>query len=84
MKRRPNTPPSDRDIREMIAFNVTNLLAVRGLSRRDLAKRTGDPVATVARVAQGKHTAQTGVVVRVADALGVTVDRLLTPPRYPN
>jgi transcriptional regulator with XRE-family HTH domain len=69
--------PTDLEIRRAIAVNVTNLLEVRGWSRRDLAKVTGDPVATVARVAQGKHTSQSGVVVRVADALGVTVDRLL-------
>jgi transcriptional regulator with XRE-family HTH domain len=77
MIRKARAFPSDVEVRKRIATNVTNLLEVRGWSRRDLAKVTGDPVATVSRVAQGKHTAQAGVVVRVADALGVTVDRLL-------
>ena len=77
MIRKARAFPTDFEIRRRIAANVTNLLEVRGWSRRDLAKVTGDPLSTVARVAQGKHTAQTGVVVRVADALGVTVDRLL-------
>lgn len=84
MIRKANTFPSDREIRSRIAANVTNLLEVRGWSRRDLAKATGDCVATVARVAQGKHTSQAGVVVRVADALGVTVDRLLRPIPNPS
>lgn len=70
---------TDQDIRARIATNVARLLEVRGMSRRDLAKVTGDPHATIARVACGKHTAYTGVVVRVAEALGVTVDRLLWP-----
>jgi|688.fasta_scaffold1536485_1 transcriptional regulator with XRE-family HTH domain len=79
MNRKSRSFPTDLEVRKRIAANVTNLLEVRGLSRRDLAKKTGDAPATVARVAQGKHTAQAGVVVRVADALGVTVDRLLVP-----
>lgn len=77
MIRRIKEFPSDRIVRTTIGRNVCRLLEMRGLSRRDLAKRTGDPVATVSRVAAGSHTSQAGVVVRVAEALGVTVDRLL-------
>lgn len=72
---------TDDEIRDVIGRNVAALLVVRGLSRRDVAKKTGDPVATVARVASGRHIAQAGVIIRIAAALGVTVDRLLTPPR---
>jgi transcriptional regulator with XRE-family HTH domain len=77
MIRKANLMPTDRDIRRRIAENVTYYLEVRGLSRRDLAKKTGDSPSSIARVASGKHTAGAGVVVRVADALGVSVDRLL-------
>ncbi len=81
MIRRARMLPTDREVRQTIAGNVQYFLEVRGLSRRDLAKRTGDPVASVARVAAGSHTSGTGIVVRVADALGVTLDRLLLPPQ---
>lgn len=73
-----NWVASDREVRDRIAKNVTDLLEMRGMSRRELARKTGDSVAAIARVAAGKHTAGAGMLVRVADALGVNVERLIT------
>jgi transcriptional regulator with XRE-family HTH domain len=70
---------TDEEACRIVAGNVSRLLDEHKLSRRDVAKITGDSTATIARLAAGSHNAGLGVVMRVASALGVTVGALFKP-----
>ena len=69
----------------VIAENVDRLRTRKNLSLGDLAKRTGDSKGTIARVADTDskmpYPTRIGVVVRLAEALGVTVNALIAPPK---
>jgi transcriptional regulator with XRE-family HTH domain len=75
----------DREIAAIVAENVDRLRTMRDLSLRDLSKLTGDSVATLARVAsvdsRDPYPTRMGVIVRLAEALGVTVNALLIRPK---
>lgn len=72
--------PSDDEARENIAANLQRILLSRGLTQTDLARATGDPVATISRIYKGQNQPLAGVLARIAEALDVSVDRLLSPP----
>ena len=74
-----NNTESDNEVVRRIAWNLTAILEERDISRRDLAKQTGDSVACVARVAAGTHATSIGTVARIAEALRIKVDKLLAP-----
>ena len=74
-----NNTDSDNEVVRRIAWNLTAILEERDISRRDLAKQTGDSVANVSRVAKGTHAASIGTVARIAEALRIKIDRLLAP-----
>lgn len=74
-----NCTDSDKEVVRRIAWNLTAILEEREMSRRDLAKITGDSVASIARVAAGTHATSIGCVARIAEALRIKIDRLLQP-----
>ena len=78
-------PRRDMQLAWILAENVDRIRTMRGLSLRDLSELTGDSKATIARLcdvdARHTHQPRIGVVYRVAEALGVTVDRLLFQPK---
>jgi transcriptional regulator with XRE-family HTH domain len=82
--RRLNTR-RDTQLAWILAENVDRIRTMRGLSLRDIAKITGDSVATINRLcdvdARHTHQPRLGVVVRLAEALGVTVNALIAPPK---
>ena len=75
----------DLQLAWVLSENIDRIRTMRGLSLRDLAKLTGDSKATIARIcdvdARRIHQPRIGVVVRLAEALNVTIDRLLIPPK---
>ena len=74
-----NNTESDNEVVRRIAWNLTAILEERDISRRDLAKMTGDSVANVSRVAKGSNAASIGTVARIAESLRIKVDKLLAP-----
>ena len=50
------------------------------LSQTDLARRSGVPQATVAAYEVGRHSPTWGAAVRLANALGVSLDSFLAAP----
>ena len=70
---------NDDDAKQFIAFNVRATLARRGRSRYWLAKQTGEWQGTIANVCLARNMPGSGLLARIADALGVTTDDLLRP-----
>lgn len=60
----------------VLSANLQRELEARGWSIRELARKTGDPVMTIHNAVSGRNLPKVGVVVRVADVLGLPVDAL--------
>jgi len=73
------TKDTDESVRLTLARNLTELLEARHISRRELAKRTGDSHATISRAASGDRAVSVCVLARIASALRVPADRLVSP-----
>lgn len=73
---------TDDEVKANVAANVTRLLVKNGWSQRELARRTSDTTMAISRVCRAEHVAGSGILVRIAEAFDVSVDRLvLAPPR---
>lgn len=64
-----------------LAENVRRLRALRGLSQQALAAASGVPRPTWAHLESGAANPTLGVLLKVAAALGVTLEELVAPPR---
>jgi len=73
------TTIDDADIKRRISYNVNRALYKQGHSRYWLAKQTGDYEGTIAGTCNAKHVPGAGLLARIAKALDVPVDVLLTP-----
>lgn len=72
---------TDQDAKEVLATNLRRLLEQRGISQRQLALKTGDPVMTISNIVNGKNLAGSGIVARIAEAMEVDIDSLFTARR---
>lgn len=70
----------DKKLLEYISANLTRLKDERGLSYKAIADMTGDPVMTIHNAIIGKNMPGTGVLARLAEAFGVSVDELIQKP----
>lgn len=69
---------SDHETKITIGANLRRILAERDLTQSDLARMTGDPVMTISRICRGENQPLAGVLGRIAEALDVSIDRLLS------
>ena len=75
----------DFTVRKNLAANLGRILGERQLTQTALAERTGEKQATISRLLRGLHTPGAGVLTRLAEALDVSIDRLVsTPPTPPS
>lgn len=74
---------TDNEVRDNIAANVRRILHDRGWSQSELARRAGENPMIISRICRGNHVPHAGIVCRVAEALDVTVDRLVNPAPEP-
>ena len=72
--------PDEDAAREAVAGNVRRLRLARGLSLRDLAEATGSSKALLSQLERGLANPTLNVLLRVADALGVTLQELARTP----
>ena len=72
--------PTDSECKANLASNLQRILSERGLTQSDLARMTGDPVMTISRIYRGQNQCLAGVLARIAEALDVSSDRLLSTP----
>lgn len=70
---------SDKEALSNIAANVAALRGER--SRYWLAKATGTYTINITRIENGDHMPGAGLLSRLAEALGVTIETLLKKPR---
>lgn len=71
-----NVITDDRAL-ENIQSNVTSLLQRKGLSQADLARKTGENEMYISRICRGKMLPNAAALARIAEALGVSSERLL-------
>lgn len=72
---------TDSVLRENIAINVKRRLELLGWSQVDLARKSGENQPTVNRVCRGENLAGVGVLHRIAEALGTSLDVLTAEPK---
>ena len=70
---------SDSEVCRRLAANLAAIMQRRGMSQEDLSKACGVSSAAVSHVMTCKNKPTVCWVARVANALGVSVDRLLRP-----
>lgn len=68
------------DASEHLSLNLKALRQQRGLTQERLAEAAGIPRATWANLESGAANPTLGVLVKVADALKVSLEELLSPP----
>lgn len=64
-----------------LSENLRQLREMRGLSQQQLAGQAGIPRPTWASLESGSANPTLSVLVKVADALGVSIEELIGPPR---
>jgi XRE family transcriptional regulator, regulator of sulfur utilization len=69
------------DLPNLLGANVRQLRATRGRTQSDMATLSGLPRATWANLESGTGNPTLAVLHRVATALQVTIEELITPPR---
>jgi transcriptional regulator with XRE-family HTH domain len=70
---------SEIEIARRIAVNLAYVMKMQGMSQAELARASGVLEMTVSHVIRAKHCGTVCTVARLAEALGVSVDRLLRP-----
>jgi len=71
---------SDETAVQNISTNLQRLLDDRGWTQAHLAKLTGESSTTITRVVRGLNKPGPGILARIAEALDVSIDRLVGPP----
>jgi transcriptional regulator with XRE-family HTH domain len=80
-----STVTTDDEAKRNIAENVNRLMAARDLSQADLSRASGESEMRVSLLRRGLKMPTAGFLARIAEALGVSVDTLLSPPtKTPN
>ena len=71
---------SDDQAKKNIAANIRRLLAARGWTQTDLSEAAHENKMTISNVCTGKHVPGAGLLARIAEALDVSIDRLVDSP----
>ena len=71
---------TDIEVKSNVSANLQRLLRDRGLTRTALAQMTGDPLMTISSTVSGKYVPNVALLSRIADALDVSIDRLISAP----
>ena len=75
---------SPEDARSNIAANLQRILKERGLTQTRLAELTGQPLMTINYLVRGKQEPRIALLASVAEALDVSIDRLVGSPPFPS
>ena len=77
---------TDDQVRLNVAENVKRLLDKEGWSQSELARRTGDTQQVISLIcaANQARVCGAGILVRIAEAFDVSVDRLTGPAPKPS
>lgn len=72
---------TDVEAKNVIAENISSLLDELGMSQKELADLSGENEMAISRMVRGVQIPSAARLARVAEALRVTVDALLTKSR---
>ncbi|MCI0348976.1 MAG: helix-turn-helix domain-containing protein [Acidobacteriales bacterium] len=72
---------TDEEAKHVIAYNVSRFMDERRMTQRQLAEAAGENDMAISRVVRALHVPSAALLARIADALEVTADELLTPPK---
>ncbi len=67
-------------VKRYVAENLTRILNSRGMTQKALAKMAGEDEMTISRLCRRQVSPNVAVMVRIADALEVSVDKLTSKP----
>ena len=70
---------TDEEVKGNVGENVRRLLDARGWSQADLALAAGETQMMISRICRSQHMPFAGTLARIAEALDVSVDRLVGP-----
>ncbi len=71
---------TDKEARDNIAANTVRLLEARGWTQQDLADATGESKMAISNIVRAQYVTNAATLARIAEALDVTVDRLISAP----
>lgn len=74
---------TDQEALKNVSANLRRILRDRAMTQAELARKTGDSQPAISQICTAKYVPGIGLVLRIAEALDVTVDRLLAPPPSP-
>ncbi len=69
------------DVQDTLSANIRQLRRARGLTQEQLAKASGVPRATWAHLESGSANPTLAILIRVAAALQVSIEELISAPR---
>ncbi len=69
----------DKVVLAVLSANLTMLLESKGWTIRELSSHTDDSISTLHGILSGKSLPRAGLLKRMADAFGITVDELYDP-----
>lgn len=75
-----STVLTDDDAKSLISANVKRLLDERDMSQAELARATGESTARISQMIHGQKLPSAAFLARIAEALEVAADELLSPP----
>jgi transcriptional regulator with XRE-family HTH domain len=75
---------TEQDARQNIAANLRRILTDRGINQTALARMAGENHVAISRVLRGTNTPTVTLLSHIAEALDVSMDRLLSPPPRKN
>jgi transcriptional regulator with XRE-family HTH domain len=70
----------DEEGKANIKANLTRIMETRGISQAALASMTEIPQMTINRTVRGIHVPSSVYLARIAEALDVSMERLIGPP----
>jgi len=71
---------TEKDARNNISENLRRMLQDRGMRQSDLARMAGEPDIAISRLVRGLHNPSVTLLSHVAEALDVSMERLISPP----
>jgi transcriptional regulator with XRE-family HTH domain len=71
------TTPDDQTLHRLLGRTLQDARKARGLTQAALAQQVGCSTSHLAHVEAGEFGMSVGLLVRITDALGVSVDRVL-------
>lgn len=72
---------TDALAKENIPENVSLLMSAKNLTQSELARKTGDNRMYISRVVRGEILPNAPALARIAEALGVSSERLMAIPK---